>query len=126
MNRLKQAIGNVYITVREILWASPLVRWSLTVNMIIWLGYVSRRLLRLAPQEDAIGLVRGHRMWFGPGSECYLDMTRGTWEPEGADEYALLPDGELALVRSDLSTISGLALEAIRQDLSTIKAKLGF
>jgi FkbM family methyltransferase len=20
-------------------------------------------------------------MWFGPASECYLDMTRGTWEP---------------------------------------------
>ena len=49
--------------------------------MIIWLGYVTRRLLRLAPQQDAIGLVRGHRMWFGPGSECYLDMTRGIWEP---------------------------------------------
>ncbi len=93
MNRLKQAIGNVYITVREILWASPLVRWSLTVNMIIWLGYVSRRLLRLAPQEDAIGLVRGHRMWFGPGSECYLDMTRGTWEPGVTElfERLLLP-----------------------------------
>lgn len=49
---------------------------------MIRLGYVARRWLHLAPQQEAIGLVHGHKMWFSPGSECYLDMTRGTWEPE--------------------------------------------
>jgi len=44
---------------------------------------------------------------------------------QGTDEYALLLYGELALVRSDPSTSSGQALEAIRQDLAVIKAKLG-
>lgn len=44
---------------------------------------------------------------------------------EGTEEYVLLPDGELKLVRSDPSTSSGQALEAIRQDVERIKAKLG-
>jgi FkbM family methyltransferase len=26
-------------------------------------------------------MAHGHKMWFSAGSECYLDMTSGTWEP---------------------------------------------
>ena len=44
---------------------------------------------------------------------------------EGTDEYAILPYNTLALVRSDLATSSGQALDAIHQDLAVIKAKLG-
>jgi FkbM family methyltransferase len=33
------------------------------------------------PSKEDLALVHGHKMYFGPGSECYLDMVSGTWEP---------------------------------------------
>lgn len=40
---------------------------------------------------------------------------------DGVEEYALLPDGTLALLRSDRSNL----ITSIRADLAAIKAKLG-
>src|SRR3990172_3917194 len=81
MNLLQEATGKAYTTLREVLWNSPLVRYPLTANLLIRLGYLTRRWLHLVPNEEAIGMVNGHKMWFSSGSECYYDMTRGTWEP---------------------------------------------
>lgn len=74
-------LGTLYTGLREALWASPLVRSSAIGNVLIRLGYLTRRWLRLAPHQESIGMVDGHQVWFGPDSECYFDMTHGTWEP---------------------------------------------
>ncbi len=70
-----------YKVIRDAFWESPIARWPAAADTAIRLGFWARRWLRLAPEGQGIALVHGHRMWFGPGSECYLDMTRGTWEP---------------------------------------------
>lgn len=70
-----------YTATRDAVWKLPIMRWPPAAHAAVRLGFWARRLLRLAPPSEALGLVHGHRMWFGPGSECYLDMTQGRWEP---------------------------------------------
>lgn len=79
--KLQALAGRVYRALRDAFWASPIARWSSAANAAIRLGYLARRWLRLSPQRGEVALVHGHRMLFEPGSECYLDMTSGTWEP---------------------------------------------
>ncbi len=76
-----RVIDLIYRSVRDAVWSSPIARWPVAANIAIRLGYLVRKWLRLAPQREEVAVVHGHRMWFSPLSECYLDMTRGTWEP---------------------------------------------
>ncbi len=77
----QELTGQLYRAIRNAVWSSPLGRWPFAANLLIRAGYLARRWLRLSPQQEEVALVRGHRMLFAPGSECYFDMTRGTWEP---------------------------------------------
>ncbi len=79
--RLRQLTELGYRKVRDAFWTSPVARWPVVANLAIRMGYAARRWLGLAPQREQVALVQGHKMWFSPGSECYLDMVRGTWEP---------------------------------------------
>lgn len=59
--------------------------------------------------------VAGHADILVSGDRVYVRSS------EGVEEYLLLPDGEIRLLRSDkVNPIAGL-----RQDLANIKAKLG-
>lgn len=78
---LRRAARRVYTLAREAAWKLPITRWPPAAHAAVRLGFWARHLLRLAPQTEALGTVHGHRMWFGPNSECFLDMTRGLWEP---------------------------------------------
>ena len=42
---------------------------------------------------------------------------------EGVEEYLLMPDGKLRLLRSDL--LLGKDMSALRSDIAKIKAKMG-
>lgn len=70
-----------YRLIRDAVWASPIARSPAAAHAAIRVGYWARKWLRLAPQREEVAMASGHNMWFGPGSECYLDMTQGTWEP---------------------------------------------
>jgi len=78
---LRRVAQRSYAIIRDAVWALPITRWPAAAHAAVRLGFWARRLLRLAPPHEALGLVHGHQMWFGPGSECYLDMTQGRWEP---------------------------------------------
>jgi FkbM family methyltransferase len=78
---LRRAAQRAYTVTRDAVWKLPISRWPPAANVAVWLGFWARRLLRIAPPVEALGLVHGHQMWFGPGSECYFDMTHGRWEP---------------------------------------------
>ncbi len=78
---LRRAAQRAYTVTRDVVWKMPITRWPPAAHAAVRLGFWARRLLRLAPPDEALGLVHGHQIWFGPGSECYLDMTHGRWEP---------------------------------------------
>ncbi len=78
---LRRGAQRLYRLVRQAAWKLPITRWPPAADVAVRLGFWARRLLRLAPQTEALGIVNGHRMWFGPNSECFLDMTQGRWEP---------------------------------------------
>lgn len=78
---LRRLSHRLYRTTRDLVWASPLARWPAAAHAARRLGAWARGQMHLAPPRETIGAVRGHQMWFGPGSECYLDMTQDTWEP---------------------------------------------
>jgi FkbM family methyltransferase len=78
---LRRAAQGAYTVTRDAVWKLPITRWPAAAHAAVRVGFWARRLLRLAPPGEALGLVHGHQMLFGPGSECYLDMTRGRWEP---------------------------------------------
>jgi FkbM family methyltransferase len=77
----RRVLESWYRAVRAAVWASPLARHPAVADAAVRLGTWVRRHLQLVPSRETIGIVRGHRMWFGPASECYLDMTQGIWEP---------------------------------------------
>ncbi|MDA1096056.1 MAG: FkbM family methyltransferase [Chloroflexi bacterium] len=81
MSTVHELLGRIYRVGRNAIWRSPIGEWPVTANLLIRLGFVFRRWFRIAPQEQAIGIVNGHQMMFDAGSEAYFDMTHGAWEP---------------------------------------------
>jgi FkbM family methyltransferase len=78
---LRRAAQQVYTLARDTMWKLPLTRWPPAASAAVRLGFWARGLLQIAPSIQAVGVVHGHQVVFGPGSECYLDMTQGRWEP---------------------------------------------
>lgn len=78
---LYRLTGRLYRAARNNIWSSPLARNQFYANILVSLGYLFRRWLRLSPQKEEIAIVHNHKMWFGPGSECYFDMITNLWEP---------------------------------------------
>jgi FkbM family methyltransferase len=78
---LRRAARWAYVMSRNVVWKLPIIHWPPAAHAAVRLGFLARRFLQLAPPKETLGVVHGHRMWFGPTSECYLDMTQGTWEP---------------------------------------------
>ena len=76
---LSLVLARVYRGVSRIAWAS-LGSSPSRANGLVRLGYLARQWLRLAPSHEAVGTVRGSRMWFHPGSDCYWEMTHGNYE----------------------------------------------
>lgn len=79
--KVRSFAAHGYRRVRNIVWASPLARWPAAADVAVRFGFWARRWLRLVPPRETVAYARGHWMWFDGGSECYLDMTQGTWEP---------------------------------------------
>ncbi len=78
---LRRVAQWAYTVSRDAVWKLPITRWPPAAHAAVRLGFLARRFLQLAPPGETLGIVHGHRMLFGPTSECYLDMTQGTWEP---------------------------------------------